>query len=66
MLTTERHELQKRFVGVLIGTAVGDALGLPAEGLRRSALSNAGVVSGGTGSSSAMACGVTTPNTQYS
>lgn len=28
-------EIQKRFAGVLIGTAVGDALGLPAEGLSR-------------------------------
>ena len=29
-------EIQERLVGVLIGTAVGDALGLPAEGLSRS------------------------------
>lgn len=28
-------ELQERFAGVLLGTAVGDALGLPAEGLSR-------------------------------
>lgn len=28
-------EIQKRFAGVLIGTAVGDALGLPAGGLSR-------------------------------
>jgi ADP-ribosylglycohydrolase len=29
------QDLRKQFVGVLLGTAVGDALGLPAEGLSR-------------------------------
>jgi ADP-ribosyl-[dinitrogen reductase] hydrolase len=33
---TTRPRLQERFAGVLLGTAVGDALGLPAEGLSRS------------------------------
>lgn len=30
---TETEQLEKRFTGLLLGTAVGDALGLPAEGL---------------------------------
>lgn len=33
-----RLELQERFAGLLLGTAVGDALGLPAEGLTRSCI----------------------------
>lgn len=31
--TTSNTELQERFSGLLLGTAVGDALGLPSEGL---------------------------------
>ncbi len=33
--TTQGRKLREAFVGVLLGTAVGDALGLPAEGLSR-------------------------------
>ena len=33
--TTPQLNLQDRFEGVMIGTAVGDALGLPAEGISR-------------------------------
>jgi ADP-ribosylglycohydrolase len=33
--TTLPADLQQRFAGLLLGTAVGDALGLPAEGLSR-------------------------------
>jgi len=33
--TTPQLDLQDRFAGLLIGTAVGDALGLPAEGISR-------------------------------
>jgi ADP-ribosyl-[dinitrogen reductase] hydrolase len=33
-----RHRLEDRFAGVLLGTAIGDALGLPAEGLSREAI----------------------------
>jgi ADP-ribosylglycohydrolase len=32
---TSQNGLQERFAGVLLGTAVGDALGLPAEGVSR-------------------------------
>lgn len=32
---TSQQNLQERFAGLLLGTAVGDALGLPAEGLSR-------------------------------
>ena len=32
----EYNTLSKRFRGILLGTAVGDALGLPAEGMKRS------------------------------
>jgi len=33
---TSQPDLRERFAGVLLGTAVGDSLGLPAEGLTRS------------------------------
>ena len=33
--STSQEKLRKAFVGVLTGTAVGDALGLPAEGMSR-------------------------------
>ncbi|HWQ92418.1 MAG TPA: ADP-ribosylglycohydrolase family protein [Clostridia bacterium] len=36
MRMSTSSELHKRFAGVLLGTAIGDALGLPAEGLSRS------------------------------
>ena len=36
--STSQEKLRKAFVGVLTGTAVGDALGLPAEGMSRQRL----------------------------
>src|SRR5262245_22826975 len=35
-----RDTLRGRFAGVLLGTAIGDALGLPMEGMSASAIAN--------------------------
>jgi len=47
--------LRDRFDGVLLGTAVGDALGLPGEGISRVRIQRMGMVSGGFVSCSAVA-----------
>ncbi len=39
-------DLRERFAGLLLGTAVGDALGLPAEGVSRGRINRLWRVSG--------------------
>lgn len=34
-MTDDKQQMQERFTGLMIGTAVGDSLGLPAEGMSR-------------------------------